>query len=77
MGEPRITHCGVRDGDDEYHIECRFDDGQKFAAVKVDGEFPLLAEFIAAFLNVAAGNECRRDATLARAKKEEVRDESS
>jgi hypothetical protein len=49
--EPSLAYCTVRDGDDEWHIECRFDDGQKFAAVKVAIEFPQLAHRIADFLN--------------------------
>ena len=48
--EPHVTYATVRDAGDELHIECRFDDGQKFAAVTVDVEFPELATAIAAFL---------------------------
>ena len=56
MKEPKLLFCGTREamGDDgmpEYHIECRFEDGQKRAAVKVDGEFPELATKIAQLLN--------------------------
>jgi len=46
-----IGDCGV----EEIHIECRFADGQKRAAVKVDGEFPELATMIAKFLNGTTG----------------------
>lgn len=49
--EPKVIFCTVRDGDDEWHIECRFDDGQKFAAITVDYDFPQLAHKIADFLN--------------------------
>ncbi len=54
--EPRLLYCTMRDGlhDDGYpviDIECRFDDGQKFAAVEVDGEFPDLARLIHDCLN--------------------------
>ncbi|ANI78994.1 hypothetical protein [Sphingobium sp. EP60837] len=38
----------VRDGDDEWHIECRFKDGQKFAAIIVDKDHEDLADWIAA-----------------------------
>ena len=31
-----IKYATVRDVDDELHIECRFDDGQKFAAITID-----------------------------------------
>jgi hypothetical protein len=45
-----VVHATVRDGDDDWHIECRFADGQKFAAVTVDREHEELAHFIAAAL---------------------------
>jgi hypothetical protein len=45
--EPRVIHATVRDADDEWHIECRFNDGQKFAAVRVDKGHEALADFIA------------------------------
>lgn len=56
MSEPKLLFCGVRQAIDEndipeYHIECRFADGQKRAAVKVDGEFPGLANLVAELLN--------------------------
>lgn len=46
--------CGIRDGGDEIHIECRFPDGQKYAAVTVDIERETLAEEIATFINTRA-----------------------
>ena len=49
--EPQITHCTVRDGGDFWHLECRFDDGQKFAAVQVDKDHEQLADDIARYLN--------------------------
>ncbi|AFU88354.1 hypothetical protein CcrSwift_gp036 [Caulobacter phage CcrSwift] len=59
MTEPRLSYCTVRigvlpDGDIEYHLECRFEDGQKYAAVKVDGGHERLAHRIAEFLNLGA-----------------------
>lgn len=36
---------------EELHLECRFPDGQKYAAVVVDSEHVLLAHLIAKFLN--------------------------
>jgi hypothetical protein len=48
--EPTVTHATIRDGGDELHIECRFSDGQKFAAITVDSEFPGLAQWIVAAL---------------------------
>lgn len=33
--EPTVTYATVRDGDSELHVECRFSDGQKLAAVTV------------------------------------------
>jgi hypothetical protein len=50
MPEPACVYATVRDGFDEWHVECRFDDGQKFAAVHVDYDFPDLAHRIAAAL---------------------------
>lgn len=52
--EPTLTHCAVREGDGEWHIECRFSDGQKLAAIRVDGEFPALADRVAGLLNAKA-----------------------
>lgn len=49
--EPRVNFATVRDGDDELHIECRFWDGQKIAAIVVDREFPQLAQDIANYLS--------------------------
>ena len=51
MTEPRVMFCTVRDGCDEWHIECRMSDGQKGAFVKVDYPFEQLAQRIADFLN--------------------------
>ena len=45
--EPTVTYATIRDGDDELHIECRFSDGQKFAAITVDKDFPGLAQTVA------------------------------
>ncbi len=44
--ESEVVHATVRDGVDDLHIECRFADGQKFAAVTVDYSFPQLAHRI-------------------------------
>jgi len=50
--EPNIAYCHIRHGgDDDFEIECRFSDGQKLAAITVDGDFPNLAGRICAFLN--------------------------
>jgi hypothetical protein len=51
MKEPALMRCAVREGDDEWHIECRFSDGQKYAAIKLDGACPQLATRVAALLN--------------------------
>lgn len=53
--EPEIIYATVRDGYDEWHIECRFADGQKYAAVKVSREFENLAHRICDYLNRSAG----------------------
>ena len=56
MDEPKVIYATVRESVDDAwdlpinDIECRFDDGQKFAAIVVDGDFPELAHSIATFL---------------------------
>ncbi len=48
-----VRYATVRDTDDgDLHIECRFRDGQKYAAVQVDGSQAELAFAIAEFLSV-------------------------
>ncbi|OGR25913.1 MAG: hypothetical protein A2139_14220 [Desulfobacca sp. RBG_16_60_12] len=54
--EPQVLFARVRDSELQqgfpvFDIECRFSDGQKFAAVQVDGQFPELATRIAEFLS--------------------------
>ena len=49
--EPEINYTTVKDGDDVWHIECRFQDGQKYAAITVDKPLENLADRISAFLN--------------------------
>ena len=49
--EPYVTHATVRESWSEsdhpcWDIECRFSDGQKFAAIQVDYNFEELADFI-------------------------------
>jgi hypothetical protein len=48
--EPSVVSATVRDTGDDWHIECRFSDGQKFAAVRVDYDCPELANRIAKVL---------------------------
>ena len=57
MTEPKVLYATVRasindDEEEAWDIECRFDDGQKFAAVTVDGDYPLLAHRIANALSL-------------------------
>ena len=60
--EPTVIFCTQRMCEDEIHIECRMSDGQKGAFVKVDIEFPELADKIEAFLAAAPNNaETTRD----------------
>lgn len=59
MSEPTVTFCTQRTAEDEngieeIHLECRFSDGQKFAAVIISSDFPELANKIEAFLNSGA-----------------------
>ena len=54
--EPRIHFTTVRDsstgsGIPCFDIECRFVDGQKWATIQVDGEFPALASLVSELLN--------------------------
>lgn len=56
--EPQVIYATVREAvhpedpnDTILHIECRFDDGQKFAPVTVDSDCDELAHLISAFLN--------------------------
>lgn len=46
-----VRYATVRDGGDNWHIECRFEDGQKFAPITVDGDQEALAHFVAAALS--------------------------
>lgn len=48
--EPNLIKVSQRDAIDEIHLECRFSDGQKFAAVTIDKDFPELANKIEGFL---------------------------
>lgn len=54
--EPRVVYATVRDsldaeGEAVLDIECRFEDGQKFAPIQIDAEFPELAHRIAMSLS--------------------------
>lgn len=50
--EPKITRVVERVSNDDYdHIECTFDDGQKFAAILVDKDFPELSTLITRLLS--------------------------
>lgn len=57
MKEPKVVYATVRDGCEEWHIECRMSDGQKGAFIQVDKEFPELANFVCALLNSGLGRE--------------------
>jgi len=69
MTEPKVILATVREvrsltilSDERcWDIECRFDNGEKFAAVQVDYRFETLAHFIADRLN----DKARIDAALA------------
>ena len=54
--EPFVKYCTVKEGIDENditenHIECRFSNGEKYAAIIVDGGMDCLAFCICDFLN--------------------------
>ncbi len=59
MAEPTVIYATVRAGGPEndpcWDIECRFNDGQKFAAIHVDHSMEKLAHFICDALNESAG----------------------
>lgn len=48
---PKVLVATVRDGVDEWHLECRMSDGQKGAFVTVDYDHEELAHLIANFLS--------------------------
>lgn len=50
-----LKYCAIRDADDEWHLECRFKDGEKFAAVTIDKKVPL-AEKLAALFDYILNN---------------------
>jgi hypothetical protein len=53
-GDPGMpTYATLRDGEDETHLECRFSDGQKYAAVTVDVDCETLAGFVLYAINHA------------------------
>lgn len=56
-GKCPVRYATVRDGRDEWHIECRFKDGQKFAAVTVDKEHEDLADWIASAITTLMEGE--------------------
>jgi hypothetical protein len=56
MNEPKVVKATLRDavdenGADEIHVECWFEDGQKYAPIIIDGFYEELAKSIAEFLN--------------------------
>lgn len=55
--EPYVTYATVRESEDDtgypcWDIECRFSDGQKYAAIEVAFEFEKLADFICGVINL-------------------------
>lgn len=49
--EPNPVSATIRESEDCWDIEVRFDDGQKFTAVEVDKDHPQLAHRIADMIN--------------------------
>lgn len=63
--EPKVLFATVREADDdEIHIECRFSNGEKYAAVKVAAPLDELADEIAAYLSVPPDQRERARAIL-------------
>jgi hypothetical protein len=63
MTEPNLVYCSIVEYEDDdgfpiCGLKCRFDDGQKFEAIEVDGEFPNLAEEVMERLNMARQTGC-------------------
>lgn len=61
MSEARVIGVTIRDDGydeewdaEELHLECRFENGEKYAAVVVDGSKPELARIITDYLNSIA-----------------------
>ncbi len=54
MKNPKLIKVTMRDGERETHFECRFNDGQKFAAVIVDDILP--KEIVASIAFVLQSN---------------------
>lgn len=50
-----LKYCTIRDANDELHLECRFKNGEKFAAVIIDKKVPL-AEKLAALFDYILNN---------------------
>lgn len=49
--KPRIIKATMVDGIDEWHIECLFENGERYVPIAVDIERSDLAELICKFLN--------------------------
>jgi len=47
----KIISATVRDAEDEWHIECRFENGEKYAAIHVDIDREDLADWLCALIN--------------------------
>lgn len=55
---PRIVHITQWDDEHDINLECRFDDGQKFAAVKVSHPMQGLADYIQRCLEAQVDCDC-------------------
>lgn len=65
----KVVMAAVRDAGMEWHIECRFDDGQKFAAIAVDKEMDQ-AEELAARIAHMLNNWTAQEATTTKGESE-------
>ena len=59
MKEPQLTYITNRVCEGDFQLECRFTDGQKFAAITVDENFPELADLVCRLLNTHVYNLAR------------------
>ncbi len=64
--EPVVLFVTVRDGGEDWHLECRMSDGQKYAVISVDKPFEGLAHEIADFLNAKAATVSSRSPSTPR-----------
>ena len=64
MSDEMPTFCTMRDGDDEIHLECRFPNGEKYAAVTICDSKIELANFLNNAINTRADDQAEKDRVM-------------